>query len=1144
MLSRLMKAARIANRPGRTSTGLTWRALAVGSFGAGNRRALVATLAIMLAAAGAGAALGMVPRTGGEARALAADNRVQLPAPGAADQIRPPAQGAGHLGGTAAQGVGLLDAAQQGTPAAGAGAREVFVPVLNFEGQDDVCRSWIAVQNVGAEPTKGVLVAFMRAGQCPPDDQGINKTECTGLLMPGATWNLLGAQIPTGAFGGVVYSFTTRRLSEIGASAGGADDVTADHLCAMLSATGRGVAGRYAAFATALRAGDVFEGVDLGRAAGAPIAVQVIRHCPGDRTPGTEVGSSYSGLDLASLGAPAAAGRYAYAVSGVHAADSGADTFVYLQNAGLACANVELWFAEAGTCGQRVRCGAGRGIAPGETGVLPADACAGPSQRGTVWIASDQPLAVVADTADRDTLLTHAGLAVAASDAGADPVAGTARRLLAPVVYVDPASAAPVRPVAGNVAVFVTNPSPADPALVRVSLRDAAGAIIAAEMGAICPGGTEVFGGATTAADGGATVGSILVESEWNPESPAIEPPEVSAVAEVRQRNASAPADVLLGSSINLQPVPGGSDVPPAGGVGPGHALLAVPLVANDLNGTGLATELVVGNAIDTPGRTDVAVLVYDQNALVSVRCRDLGPGGVAYIDMRAAHGVDSGFKGSALVSATAWSHTTEIRPGVVQAVVGLLAASVVRSGTVAGEDIPGDEVGVTAAVPLPAEAWRGFEGTRVAVPLCPAGTLPARLPAAPVNAPAAALAAEVHLPVVNFVSQDEICIATIEVTNNGTVPGKAILLAMGEPSFCPPDCNGPLYIECSGLIQPGGTWRLGGNSRLVGTNSATVFSLSASTLGDLGIRPGSSDVAADAVCAALEDGANVNAFVDRCTDYRRFLTAFQHGGQYAGLPLGLTYGPPIGVSVTRDCQVPPSRNRPGSPPFTVGYTGIPHGDVVAPAPGSDPSRSRFTYNISQVLGDFESEVSVIYIENAGVMCASITILFDGLGLGGAPERRLCQVYSVAAGDAYQFDATDCVGPSWRGTAVLASDQPLALMVEVLSLIDGRVLRAHGGEPGSLPFDFDGDGDVDRGDVARLDAAMGARPGSPRWEPKLDLNHDGVIDQADRDWMAQFVDKQIVVTTPGATPGPEATPTPSGIRFTKLYLPFGERPQR
>lgn len=1118
MLSRLMKAVSTPAHDGRAPEGLDRWAPTAGPFAAGRRLAPVATLAAMLAATGAGLALGMAPRAGWGSPALAEG-----------DALRPFAVRAG-----------AMDTPLQAVPAASAGAREVFAPVLNFQGGDDVCRAWIAVQNVGAEPTKGVLVAFMEAGQCPPADQGINKTECTGLIMPGGTWDLLGAQIPTGAFGGVVYSFTPRRLSEIGAAAGGADDVTADHLCAMLSATGRGVAGRYAEFAAALRAGEVFEGVDLGQVAGAPIAVQVIRHCPGDRTPGVEVGSSYTGRPLASLGAQSAGQGFEYAISGIHAADSGADSFVYLQNAGLACASVEMWFAPAGTCDQRVRCGAGRGIAPGETGVLPADACTGPSQRGTLWITSDQPLAVVTDTVDRDAMLTHAAVAMAPPGADSDPVAGAARRLLAPVVYVDPASEAPVRPVAGNVAVFVTNHSRVDPALVRVSLRDASGVVIAAEIGTVCAGGTEVFGGPTTQRADGATVGSIVVESERNPESPAIEPPPVSAVAEVRQRNANAPADVLQASSINLQPAPVGSAVPPASGVGPGHALLAVPLVADDLNGTGLATELVIANAIDAPGQTDVVVLVYDQNALVSSRCRVLGPGAVAYLDTRAVHGVASGFKGGALVSATAWSHTTEIRPGVAQAVVGLLAASVVRSGTVAGEDIPGDEVGVTAAVPLPAEAWRGFEGMRVAVPLCPAGALPTRAPGAPVNVPAAALAAEVHLPVVNFVAQDEVCVATIEVTNRGTVPGKAVLVATGEPWFCPPDCNGPLYIECSGLIQPGGTWRLSGNSGLAGTSSATVFSLSASTLGDLGIRPGSSDVAANAICAALEDGANTNEAAARCTDYRRFLTAFQHGGRYGGLPLGLTYGPPIEVSVSRDCQVPPSRSRPGSPPFTVGYTGIPHGDSVAPAPGSDPSRSRFTYNISQVLGDFESEVSVIYIENAGLMCGSITLHFDGIGLGGAPEASVCTVYSIAAGDTYPFDATDCVGPSWRGTAVLASDQPLAVVVEALSTIDGRVLRAHGVEPGSRPFDFDGDGDVDRDDVARLDAAMGARPGSPAWDRRLDLNHDGVIDQADRDWLAQFVDEQILgpSPTPAATRGPEVTPTPNAFRFSKLYLPF------
>lgn len=1079
------------------------------------RSALVAALAVALAAGG-GIALGAAPAPGWRAAAPPAGAPAGLPSPARV----------------------AVDSAQQGGAAAERDTREVFLPVLNFQGKDDVCRTWIAVQNVGTEPTKGVLVAWSQMDRCPPDGQGIIKTECTGLIMPGTTWNLIGAQIPTGAFSGVVYSFTSRRLSEIGASTGGSDDVTADHLCAMLSATGRGVPGRHTAFAAALRAGAVFEGVDLGRAIGAPIAVDVIRNCPGDLTPGVDVSSLYAGRGRPSLGAGAGGRAFEYVVGGVHVADSGIDTFVYLQNAGLGCADVELSFAAAGSCGRRVQCSA-RGIAPGETGVFSADHCASPSQRGTLWITSSQPLAVVADTVGHDAALTHVAAAVAPQAPGADPEAGAARRLLAPALFVDPAGNAPVQPIAGNVAVFVTNHSLADPATVRVSLRGEAGQVGATETKAICPGGTEVFGGPTASVGAAATVGTVLVESLPDPSAPAVEPPPVSAVAEVRQRNVNVPADTLQGVSVNLQPMPAASDAPPPSGVGPGHGLLAVPIVADDLNGTGLATELVIANTIDAPGSTDVAVLVYDQNALVNVQCRALGPGATAYLDLRATHGVVSGFKGSAVVSATAWSHTTELRQGVAQAVVGLMAAGVVRTGSQPGKDIPGDETGMTAAIALPAEAWRGFESMRVAVPLCPSGARPPQAPGAAPNVPAAALTAAVNLPAVNFVSQDEVCVATIDVTNRGTEPTKAILVALGEPGFCPPDCFGPLYIACSGLIQPGGTWQLGGDNGLIGTNSATVFSLSARTLDDLGVRPGEGRIAADVVCEALQSGVNGSEYVTRCTDYRQLLTAFQHGGEYADLPLARVYGAPIEVSIARDCQVPPSRNRPGSPPFTVGYTGIPHGSTVAPVGGSDPSRARYRYNVSQVLADYESESSVIYLQNAGVMCASVAVHFDGIGVGGVPQRSACEVFTVAAGEAYQLDVTDCMGPGWRGTAALASDQPLAVVVEALSMTDGRVLHVHGAEPGASPFDFDGDGDVDRDDVTLLDGALGARPGSPRWNRRMDLNHDGVIDQADRDWMALFVDKLIVGPSP--TPHVEPTPTPHAVRFFKLYLPFAER---
>ena len=47
--------------------------------------------------------------------------------------------------------------------------------------------------------------------------------------------------------------------------------------------------------------------------------------------------------------------------------------------------------------------------------------------------------------------------------------------------------------------------------------------------------------------------------------------------------------------------------------------------------------------------------------------------------------------------------------------------------------------------------------------------------------------------------------------------------------------------------------------------------------------------------------------------------------------------------------------------------------------------------------------------------------------------------------------------------------------------------------------DMDDNGEVDATDEAVIDAAFGSSVGDANWEPEADLNHDGVIDSADRD---------------------------------------------
>ena len=112
---------------------------------------------------------------------------------------------------------------------------QVHLPILNYIGNDDRCNTWIEVQNVGPEPVKAVLVTWGEPGFCPPQAAGPLKVECTGLLKPGATWNLAEDQIPTGSKSGMLFKFSTKQLSDFGLDAVfGFDDIFADLMCETL----------------------------------------------------------------------------------------------------------------------------------------------------------------------------------------------------------------------------------------------------------------------------------------------------------------------------------------------------------------------------------------------------------------------------------------------------------------------------------------------------------------------------------------------------------------------------------------------------------------------------------------------------------------------------------------------------------------------------------------------------------------------------------------------------------------------------------------------------------------------------------------------------------------------------------------------
>ena len=497
-------------------------------------------------------------------------------------------------------------------------------------------------------------------------------------------------------------------------------------------------------------------------------------------------------------------------------------------------------------------------------------------------------------------------------------------------------------------------------------------------------------------------------------------------------------------------------------------------------------------------GETDVAVLLYDRNDLVATRCRTLGAREVAYLDLGAAGITPSGLLGDAVVSATAWRHP---EPGSGRNLLGLAAVAVHRTGVGRGIDIPGDEVAVTAGIPLRQPPTRPAAGADD----CPAPAPPPLPP--PPGDPATPANGIVFLPVLDYQGQDDVCQTIVEVTNASDGPGKALLVVYGQPGFCPPQCVGPEGVFCSGLLAPGASWRL--DTASLGfefdRHNGVLFGFNDSTLADLGVPGGDETLAADWLCTTgLPKGD--------CDATRRMHLAYSSGGRFQNVPMAEAFAAPFTASVERTC---PDVEQPGVA-VSSRYDGLSGAHF-------DPTRSvagGYWQSAVPVYADEVDQLTILYLQNAGLSCAGVTIAFQALG--ECQERQVCVVFALAPGEAYEFDATDCVGPSWAGTAYIRSEAPLAIAADIVA---PSVLTSWSAEPIWSPYDLNADGAVDDADVAVLTAAEGSTPGAANWYPRADLNHDDEVSWPDRVLLLRGgLCRE--VPTPTLTPSPTAgTPT-------------------
>lgn len=905
------------------------------------------------------------------------------------------------------------------------------LPILNGLGDDPlVCHSLVGLQNLGDEAAQAVLLLW--EGHLPGlPCAGPLQVQCSGLLAPGATWALQGAQLPSFSHSAMVFSVTTRQLSELGLDLG-FDDSAASYLCAALSSDLLlRDCDAYERFRAAWAAGGTFAGLPLGLVAGPPLAAQVLRRCPSN-TPGTEVSAGYA----ASWQDAAADGPHEYLATPIRGHVVPLSTYVYLQNLGTHPAQATVGFHASGSCEPARSCGQ-LTLLPGVSATVNLADCAPAGAEGGLSIQSDTPLAVTVDLEGADSLSTVEG-----TDA-----AGWGTRLVgAP----DPDAAR-----GWSATTFVQSPpGAARETRVLVEHLDADGTVLDRAEQMLCPGGVLAFSRPRTDRRPGRRTGSLRVSS---------------------LDGVPVAASTLVERAGNFDPLSEAALYPLVPAPAPGQGLVqSLPILVKDLAGLGATTELVLANHSQQPGWTELALMTYDASGPLAVRCRRLDAGQVDYIDLELMSQIPNGFLGGVVVSPVWWSHAA---PDGAPVDPSLSATLVLRTGTRDGEDIPGDELAVSQGLRLTSLPAFLREAPALRCRPLPLAALPGPTPTDDPRVREEAFQAMAWLPTLAYLGQDPVCGPVVTVTNQGDRPAQLLWLAWTEPGLCAPQAAGPMDFGCSGLLAPGGSWLLEGSTLPKEANSGLVYSLSTATLLELELDPSSRETIAAVLCERLpglmEDAA--------ATMEGRLRQAFQTGGRFGDLPLDKAWGPPITATVSRTC---PADQTPGI-------------EVTDSYPATRPDKSRgqeagHRYSAQPILADWAAFNSVIYIQNTGLSCASVSLDFQSLG--DCLYTRRCLIGSLAPGESYAFAASDCVGPDWRGSVVIAANEPLALAVDRIGLDQLRTVRE---QPGALASDLDGNGRLEEADVDRVRAALGSKRGDPGWDELLDLAPDDMINDFD-----------------------------------------------
>ena len=290
-----------------------------------------------------------------------------------------------------------------------------------------------------------------------------------------------------------------------------------------------------------------------------------------------------------------------------------------------------------------------------------------------------------------------------------------------------------------------------------------------------------------------------------------------------------------------------------------------------------------------------------------------------------------------------------------------------------------------------------------------------------------------IHLPILSYDRDDDVCDTWIAIqylgggdARNGprtcADPGvKAMLVAWGEPGFCPPNNAGPIWARCTGLIAPGATWTILGAHLPPGARGGTLFSFTAARFSDVGLDDdlGFDGVVADFLCRELYYSLGMD---DASGEYRRFAWAYQQGVAYLGIPMYIAAGDGrLAIEVTRRCPASDI----GGPTVEASYAGLADQGLW----GYDTITAGYDYAFPLVQAGAGSVDTVLYLQNAGWECAVVEVWFHGQG---CDRSRLCERPLVPPGETVHVPLASCAAGETSGSAWVHSSHPIAAVADVV----------------------------------------------------------------------------------------------------------------